>query len=187
MKECWLDISDSSKWSESFWSRHCAAIDQGKFWADELKALKGEPARRLQLAYANLPLPAAFDEAAVALRALIRGRRKNRENFEREIASLYWLAAISSFHRPYSEVLKEPGYNVLESIPGHTVANLPFDYKTLGYRELALLKKTDIRWITELWGEPEAHTTLNALHHAVWAGAEQELKKRRDQEFCAFM
>jgi hypothetical protein len=102
--------------------------------------------------------------------------------YERELGLLYWLGAVASFGLPYSERLREPGYNVLESVPGETVANLRFEYSKLGYRELELLNKTDVKWMTELWGEPESHTTLNKLHSAVWVAAENRLMKRRQEE-----
>lgn len=182
MAERWVDSKDSVSFSDRFWDRHRAALGSGKFWADEIKSLRGEPAKRLQLAFENLPLPAAFREAAIALRALIRDRRKRMVGYERELGLLYWLGAVASFGLPYSERLREPGYNVLESVPGETVANLRFEYSKLGYRELELLNKTDVKWMTELWGEPESHTTLNKLHSAVWVAAENRLMKRRQEE-----
>ena len=62
----------------------------GKFWADRIKDLRGEPARRLGLAFENLPLPGAFREASIATRALIRSKRKAGDEFEEELRLLYW-------------------------------------------------------------------------------------------------
>jgi hypothetical protein len=94
---------------------------------------------------------------------------------------LYWLAAINSFSIPYSTVLQEPGYNVIESIPGEKLKSLPFSYHELGYNKLELLKKTDIKWLIELWGEPTAHTTLHEMHNDVWRQYETKLKNKRNR------
>lgn len=168
--------------SVDFWSRHAAELRDGQFWADRIKKLKGEPLKRLQLALSNLPLPASFREAAVATRALIREKRKTGEVYEEELALLYWLAAINSFSIPFSTVLQEPGYNVIESIPGNKLKELSFTYTELGYAQLELLNKTDIKWMTEAWGEPSAHTTLHEMHLDVWREYETKLKNDRVNE-----
>jgi hypothetical protein len=176
----------AEKHSGDFWSRHRDELQSGEFWGDRIKKLRGEPAKRLAVALENMPLPVSFREAAVATRALIRDKRKQKNSYDEELALLYWLAAINSFSIPYSEVLKEPGYNVIESIPGKRLKGLPFSYKSLGYEKLELLNKTDIKWLNEVWGEPDAHTTLHEMHNNVWVEYELRLKGKRiqrDQEF----
>ena len=88
---------------------------------------------------------------------------------------LYWLAAVNSFAIPYSEVLREPGYNVMQTIPGKTIKGLPFTYCELGHEHLELLNKTDVKWIEEAWGAPTSHTTLHRMHVRVWDEFEQKL------------
>ena len=136
---------EAEKHASDFWSRHRAELKSGQFWADRIKNLRGEPVKRLKLALDNLPLPASFREAAVATRALIREKRKAKDRYDEELALLYWLAAINSFSIPYSSVLQEPGYNVIESIPGGKLKNLSFTYYELGYEKLELFNKTDIK------------------------------------------
>ncbi len=126
-----------------------------------------------------MPLPASFREATIATRALIRGKRKENELYDEQLYLLYWLAAVDSFSIPYSSKLQEPGYNVIESIPGEKLKTLPFSYKSLGYRHLTLLNKTDVKWLIEAWGEPESHRTLHKLHLGVWEEYEEKLKIKR--------
>lgn len=189
MSESWHKTEtdlDAEKHVGDFWSRHRDELRSGEFWADRIKQLRGEPVKRLAVALENMPLSASFREAAIATRALIRDKRKQKVSYDEELALLYWLAAINSFSIPYSEVLKEPGYNVIESIPGKKLKGLPFSYKSLGYEKLALLNKTDIKWLTESWGEPDEHTTLHQMHNDVWVEYELKLKgkrKQREQEF----
>jgi hypothetical protein len=178
----WLDTSSTGQALGNiavFWDKLRSDINDGSFWADRIKVLREEPLKRLRLALENLPLPAAFREAAVALRAIIREKQQAKSEFTDEVAFLYWLAAVESFGLPYSESLRQPGFNVLESIPGNVIKSLSFSYQDLGYKQLSLLNKTDIKWCVALWGEPNQHTTLNALHNAVWQKYERQLAEKQ--------
>ncbi|MBC7755672.1 MAG: hypothetical protein H7Z20_03340 [Bdellovibrio sp.] len=182
MLKTWLQTltdAETKTFKNEFWLKHNHDLNNGEFWADRIKKLTNNPTARLQLAIDNLPLPAAFREALIAIRALIRLKRSKSEIYEDEITLLYFLAAIHSFPVPYSEVLKEPGFNVIQSMPGDVFKNLPFTYKELGYENLILLKKTDIKFLIELWGEPEQHSTLNRIHNHLWREYELKLKTLR--------
>lgn len=152
-----------------------------------LKEYRDKPSERLRFAIENLPLPGAFHEAAVALRSLIKAKKKRNEPFSGDVACLYWLAAIASFSMPYSQRLAEPGFNVLQPIPGTVVASLPFTYRQLGHQRLSLLNKTDVKWIEAEWDVPSAHSTLLDLHRSVWELYEEALVKRRDSERKQFI
>lgn len=178
----WLQTSSDSEAdarSNDFWAAMRDDVDAGEFWADRIKQYRADAQARLQLALKNLPLPAAFREASVALRSFIRTKRKEKQPYEEELAFLYWLAAICSFPIPYSAKLKEPGFNVIESMPGTVIRNLPFEYCVLGYEKLELLNATDKKWIIEIWGEPERQSTIHELHRSVWDTYEDKLLKTR--------
>lgn len=171
-------VSESRAFAEGFWLKHGADIGNGTFWADRIRTLKDVPLERLQLALDNLPLPAAFREAAVATRAIIRAKRKAEVQYDQELHLLYWLAAIDSFCIPYSSRLRMPGYNVMEFVPGEVLKALPFSYADLGYGKLPLLNKTDVKWLVQSWGQPGKHTTLHKLHGDTWARYEDLLETR---------
>lgn len=179
---------DTKTFSTQFWQQHRVAIESGEFWADEIKGLRGAPVERLRLAINNLPLPAAFREAAIAVRALIRERRKNSESIEDHLTLLYWLAAISSFSIPFSQRLKAPGFNVIQAVPGAVLKALSYSYSELGYKELELLSATDIKWFVEAWAEPQSHSTLYELHKQLWREYEDKLideHKAQDQRLIS--
>lgn len=189
MKNKWQNTqndTEAEEFSTDFWSGHHEELQAGEFWADHIKNLRGEPVKRLKLALENLPLPASFREAAIATRALIKEKRKTNQNYEDELVLLYWLAAINSFSVPYSEALQEPGYNVIELIPGKKLKELPFTYQELGYEQLELLNKTDAKWLIEAWGNPTAHSTLHKIHKNVWCEYEQKLKAKRNKRDMEF-
>jgi hypothetical protein len=165
--------------SIKFWDDLRNDLNSEEFWADKIKEFRGEPVKRLAIAYKQLPLPAAFREASIALRALIRTKKKSKETFVDELALLYWFAAINSLSIPYSKYLQQPGYNVIESIPGNVIKTLSFSYFELGYEKLDLLNKTDIKWFIGIWGEPQSHTTIHELHHDVWNHYEKALPAKQ--------
>lgn len=96
---------------------HGPEKENGQFWGDAIKELKADPVERLAMAMRHLPLPGAFSEMAVARRAIIRQITKEGQPVNDELRQLHYWAALSSWSTPYSELLCEPGFNVLESTP----------------------------------------------------------------------
>lgn len=162
-------------------------VHKGTFWADEIKKYRDNPEKRLKIAIENLPLPAAFREAAIALRAKIRSKRKVKINFDSELEMLYLLAVIESFSIPYSRNLETPGYNVMEFTPAEVIKNLPFSYTDLGFEKLELLNKTDKKLLVDCWGKPKKHSTLHKLHYDVWLKFEQLYSEHRKSTEALFL
>jgi hypothetical protein len=186
----WIDTQlpdEASTQSALFWAKHREAHQNDEFWAYEIKELKDDAEARLQMALANLPLPAAFREVAVALRAMIRFKRKEGSDFQHLLKQLYDIAAYESMMLEYAPRLQQPGYNVMASIPGQVVTGLTFVYDTLGYLELRLLNKTDVKWFVEAWGEPTRHTTLNAMYKPTWDRFEDVLIELEKKNSCRFI
>jgi hypothetical protein len=151
-----------------FRARGEGLYEGGEFWADTIAGLKDRPRERLALAMRHLPVPAAFTEAAAALRAIIREKRKQKTDCESELRQLHFLAAIQSFCIPYAPRLRQPGYNVLARVPFAEFQAMPLTWESLGCDRLALLSKTDRKWMVEAWGEPPVHTTAHEKHRLVW-------------------
>lgn len=176
MKKFWYETvtpKDIEGFTADFWGNHRDDLASSEFWADRIKTLEGGD--RLKLAVENLPLPAAFRHAMIAIRQLTRDAMKSGCDCEKHLVFLYWLAAVESFLLPYSERLQQPGYNVFSTIPSAVFKKLPFTYKSLGYKNLPLLNKTDVKWLVSRWGEPDSHMTLNAMHKDVWDYYEQKV------------
>jgi hypothetical protein len=169
---------------ESFWERQRTSVAEGKFWADEARNARDQAEERLGIAVKNLPLPAAFREAAIALRKMIREKRMVKESDEEELEFLYSLAAVKSFvsATAYIEELAEPAWNAIEMMTPENWRSLTYQWRTLGCNELSLLTKTDRRWMIGRWGEPAEHTTLRRLHEDVWKKAVDALLARRVHE-----
>jgi hypothetical protein len=160
---------------------------EGRFWGDAIKEVQDDPAARLAMAERYLPLPGAFSEMAVARRAIIRQLKKEGKPFDQELHQLHYWAALSSWSVPYSEVLGEPGFNVLESTPYAKLAGLVLAYDVIGCDELLGLNKTDRKMMREAWGEPKAHTTAHALYSELWRKQESELAAVRSKRRADLM
>jgi hypothetical protein len=143
------------------------------FWVDLIQKLP--PRERLEMAIDHLPLPAAFNEAAIAIRALISQSMKERRDPSASLKLLYWISAIASFMPARAEKARLPGFSVVVTIPGTKLFGLKFDWKTLGYEQLPLLTARDVRMLVALWGQPEAHGTLLELHRDLWDEYEGKL------------
>lgn len=142
--------------------------EKGEFWGDAIAKLKDDPKARLDMAFRHLPLPGAFHQAAVALRSIIRDKRKQKSDYLSELTQLYHLAAILSFSIPYAPRLKQPGYNVFACVPFAEFQRMSLTWQTLGCEKLDLLSKTDRRWMFEAWGEPPCHTTAHEKYQSLW-------------------
>lgn len=173
---------------DGVWRQHREDLANGQFWADRIKQLRDQPEARLQLAVEHLPLPGAFREAAIALRALIRGRRKAKRGCEDLLKRLYELAAVESFFyaTPYSREINLPAHNIAETVRRDEWQLIAYDYPTLGYRKLSLLTKSDCKWLVEAWGEPKQHTIARALNPQLWetfVTRWREVDRRRTEKF----
>lgn len=142
--------------------------EKGEFWANAIGKLKDAPLERLSMAKRHLPLPGAFRDAAISLRAIIRQSRRQKTDCSPALEELYRLAAICSFHLPYAPRLQQPGYNVLARVPFSEFESMALTWQTLGHEKLELLIKTDRGWMREAWGEPQTHTTAHQKYRDVW-------------------
>ncbi len=144
-------------------------IPAGVFWIDDFETLEVDPAERLVLARRYMPLPAAFREAATALRALIRASSKQQADGGDLLAQLYLTAAQGNFllTTPYVAGVG-PCYDVAASIPRTVWERLSMPYAAIGYKHLQLLTWTDCSWLVATWGEPDTHSSARAYHQSVW-------------------
>jgi len=185
----WIDTvgpQDAEDRVEGYWTQMSADVQNDGFWYDQIREYRKDPDRRLAAALNELPLPAAFRESAIAIRSLIRAKRKAKEPYTSHLAFLYWLAAVESLMLPYATRLQQPGFNVMESIPGDRIKGLQFEYRTLGYKRLELLGVTDHKWLVEAWGEPEAHATLNEQQQNLWCEFEDRLIEKERKHRVKF-
>ncbi|EAP8564815.1 hypothetical protein EPF67_23150, partial [Salmonella enterica] len=115
--------SEAKEKNKSFVEGLKKEFDDNDSWVERVKS-ESDDAKKLVLALKFIPLPQAFQQSAMALRSLIKLKKKESIPYIAELYFLYWLAAIKSFGVPYSQLLGEPGFNVLSRIPGAEILNL---------------------------------------------------------------
>ena len=124
----------------------------GEFWSEGIARLKDDPPARLAMAMRHLPLPAAFREASIALRAMIRAKRKAKLPYEDELRQLHRLGAMASL-APYDD---------LEMTPYTEFERIDLRPEIIGWTKIVSV--TDAKWMAEVWPEPKHHTTAAALY-----------------------
>jgi hypothetical protein len=185
----WMKISDEEsayKFSTHLWeklrkteteTRTAYYLEKDElFWADEIKKYRDIPNKRLDYALKNLPYPAAFREAMIALRVITKNKIKtNADINDEEYKFLYRIGVVNSMCIPYSYTLEQPGFNVMERIPGALLFSLPIPYKEIGYEKIPLFNKTDCKMFIKLWGIPETHFSMNEYYNSIWKKYEKIL------------
>ncbi|HKC02762.1 MAG TPA: hypothetical protein VKC17_05600 [Sphingomicrobium sp.] len=141
-----------------------------QFWADAIKDTYDDPTRRLAMAKRNLPLPAAFREASIALRAIIRTKRKTGTPFEAELSELHRLAAIASL----------APYDPLDITPFAEIEKLDLAPSNIGWDELPLLNKTDQKWMAEAWPSPKRHVTGESVYPDIHMAGRAAAQRHND-------
>jgi hypothetical protein len=87
---------------------------------------------------------------------------------------------------PYSEALKEPGYNIMINIPGKILFELDNDYNKIGTEKLLILTKTDRKQLHSHFGEPLNHSTMHEVYYNLWKEYEYRLINKRKLDKLVF-
>ena len=130
----------------------------------------------------NIPYPAAFREIAIAIRKDIRARRKVKNSANDLLRELYKWAVIENFFTGidwYSILTKQ----VLHSTALSCVKGIKTPYLKIGYKNLGLLNKTDLKWLVEAFGEPDIHATAKDVNEELWQEAVEtfRVEEQRDE------
>jgi len=147
----------------------------------------------------NIPYPAAFREIAIAIREDIRARRKQKIDTRNLLLKLYQWAVIKDFFNrvEWSKIINE---RILHSTVRPFIKAIKAPYKTVGYANLLdcwvgvhgvqsfvpILKKTDIKWLVEAFGEPDTHLTAKDANPELWRQAVEAFRaalQRDEQHF----
>jgi hypothetical protein len=150
-------------------SRGEGLYEGGEFWSEGIARLKNDPLARLEMALRHLPLPAAFREASIALRAMIRSKRKAKLPYDEELRQLHRLGAMASL-APYDD---------LEMTPYTEVERIDLRPETIGWNEI--VGTMDAKWMAEAWSEPKQHTTAKALYPEVAKASADRYAKARQK------
>jgi len=119
----------------------------------------------------------AFKQSSLILRAQIRAVKKAKQDSDAALEQLYSLAALANFFHAKDAQSKPLNPKACKQIDYNAFAELATPYQQLGYEHLSLLSKTDIKWMTQAWGEPAQHAQMRQLHTNEWENLQTSLKQ----------
>ncbi len=139
-------------------------------WAERVAQYKnaGDLENAFQQCTIGYPLWTAFSQASSVLRAKIREDQKNNCDESENLEKLYHVAAIASFFHDKIPDLSPLSASRLKKLNIEAWEHLPMPYEQIGYFELRLLKKNDIKLMLKKWGKPSQHCSAKKHHEIVW-------------------
>lgn len=143
--------------------------EKNEFWFEKVRRLKTEGCSDNVICECrkNIPYPAAFREIAISIRKDIRAKRKEKLDACNLLLKLYQWAVIENFfaHVDWNKIINE---RILHSTARLSIKDIKTPYEIIGYKNLALLNKTDVKWFVEAFGEPSSHSTAKDANSELW-------------------
>jgi len=156
---------------------------QDEFWADKVQRLKkqGLSEEVIKEARKYIPYPASFREIAIAIRKEIRTKRKEGVDTKNLLRKLHKWAVIENFFNyvDWGGIISE---RTIHSTAISSIKGIKAPYKTVGYEKLSFLKKTDIKWLIEAFGEPKQHTNAKEANPEIWRQGVEKFRIAREKD-----
>ena len=93
---------------------------------------------------------------------------KEGQDHTEELEQLYRIAVQSSFLHDRVPGMPNLSLALLKTLDLKKVDALDMPYSEIGYTELRLIKKTDIKLLLDHWGRPDSHTQPRMLLSEAW-------------------
>jgi len=139
-------------------------------WQDQVAAAKD--AGDFELAYAvcrqQFPLWSAFNQACICIRTQIKSANLPKEATEKLLERLYRTAALGELLHDKSEHAESFKLHQLRGIDLSALEQLELPYKDIGYAQLRLIRKSDVKLMLSAWGRPDAHLLPRQFHSQWW-------------------
>ena len=150
--------------------------EEGGPWLWEIKRLRerGDFAEALARSRARHPRVQAYQQTLVTLRAEIKLAQRDGRSLQPMLSSLYRHAALADLFRHDSPCRPDPDNPLAPRLAALAAERLDLPWPLIGYRRLRLLTRTDIRLLTEAWGEPDAHRHAEEVEREAWRELERE-------------
>ena len=139
-------------------------------WQERVAELKkqGRLDEALDVCRQEYPLWSAYQQASLIHRAKIKQPDQNEAGVVNELAALYKLASEASFLHDRVKGLPNLSLAQLKLLDLSPIEELEMPYSKIGYTELRLIKKTDIKLLLDYWGKPETHIKPREFHADTW-------------------
>jgi len=140
-------------------------------WQEQLVKAKqvGDFAFAEQLCETRLPLWSAYNQYSILLRAELKAAQANDNGLiTTKLHKLYRAAAIAELLHDKSEGETRYTLNQLRNMPLHHLEELDMPYSEIGYAQLRLIRKSDVKLMLDHWGRPAQHRLPRQYHREWW-------------------
>lgn len=100
---------------------------------------------------------------AVALRALIREKRKAKEEHQELLHALYGVAVLCDLLESFGRERLTFFADLTNYVPFDELLRMRCQYAWMGYAKVPSLMKTDVKWLIAEFGEPSVHHSFEPL------------------------
>ena len=138
-------------------------------WQNKVKALrgKGDFSQALVISAQHYPKAQAFQQSLITLRAQIKSHHAEKSDPSTTLSTLYNIAAIADlFKNPRIPIKKVKQSNISTLI--QQLEKMRFPYQKIGYTNLDLLNKGDIKYLIQSWNEPKQHCHTEEFMGSNW-------------------
>ena len=135
-------------------------------WQKSIAAMKknGEFEGALNLCKSKFPLYSAYRQATLILRSVLQTESLSNKETEENLLRLYKTAVTAEMIHMKKSAEDTVSSSELKKLNKAEIDSISIDYNILGYLEIPLLTKKDIKTIVSLWGEPKKHNSPSKLY-----------------------
>ena len=128
-------------------------------WQRSITELRkeGQTEPALKLCKSKFPSYSAYKRATVILRSLLKTKGLSKRRTHKILLSLYKTAATAEMIHMKRSRENAISSSELKNLNMTLIESISFNYNELGYTEIPLLTRKDIKTIVSHWGEPKKH------------------------------
>ncbi len=147
-------------------------------WQDQLAKAKnvGNFELAKQLCRQQFPLWSAFNQACITIRGQLKTIDLGSESAAKLLLELYRTAAMAELLHDKSEQAESFKLHQLRSIDQAALAQLDFPYTEIGYAQLRLIRKSDVKMMLASWGRPQGHKYPREQYAQWWESQVSSLR-----------
>ena len=164
-----IDVASSSFYKQTI------DINENKFestsqnlvnWQQTISKMrkKGRTQAALNVCEGKYPLYSAYRQATLILRSILQDKNVDEPKVQEILSRLYKTAATAEMIHCKGSGGQSMSPAALKKLKMPLNDNFSIDYNELGYKEIPLLTKKDIKAIVSYWGEPEKHDSPRRLY-----------------------
>ena len=150
-------------------------------WMSEVASNKsqGNFTAALALCEHEFPLWSAFNQACIILRTTIKPLAEGEPEKLNLLTKLYQTAAKAELLHEKSAHNAHLPLAQLKQLDLDELDGLSFNYDDIGYANLRLIKKSDVKLMLSVWGRPAQHSTPRSIHQAWWQASIKALETKK--------